>query len=259
MHDFLGYSSHSLFVFSLAFIRISGLCIVSPFFGGETVNERIRILLALFIAFVFFPTLQSSMSAVPTHVLEYLFLVLKELMVGLFIGFLVTAIFFGFQLGGRYMAIHMGLSMARMMDPFSNEQTSVIGQLLSLITLTVFVVVDGHHFILRALYSSFEYVPLAQVHFRAEILDQAVKLFNVVIDTSLRVAMPTMAGLFAVNMIFGFIARLVPKMKVFILALPAKIAIGVMIISASLPFVLLLIGRVMNSVFKDIFMIIRAF
>ena len=259
MIDFFTYSLTQVFGFSLVLIRISGLCVVAPFFGGEQVPRQIRVLLALAMSFVIFPALALNIQALPSEPLSYLIIVAKELAIGLLIGFLVTAIFFGFQLGGRFISIHMGLSMARMLDPFSSDRTSAIGQILALLTLTIFLIINGHHLILRALYDSFDKIPVLQVSFHEGIFNHAIEMFNIVIRTSIRVAAPTMAALFAINIIFGFIARLIPRMNVFILSLPAKIGVGVIIVTIALPAIVNLFLRVINSVFRDIYMILNAF
>ena len=258
MLDFVNMSVNNFFAFTLTLIRISGLFVVSPFFGGDQVPKRIRIFIVLGLAMVVFPTLNTNISALPSSGWQFLIIVIKELSLGMMIGFMLTAIFFGFEMGGRFVSIHMGLSMARMLDPFSGQQTAVIGQFIGLIVMTAFLVMNGHHWILKALMESFRVIPLMGVKFNNAVLSEAVKTFNVVIVASIKIAMPMMGALFAINLIFGFIARLVPKMNVFILSLPVKIAVGVFLIMVSLPAILYLLVDVLMKVFQDIFMIIRA-
>lgn len=259
MFDFFNYSIQSVYAFSLVFVRIGALCVVSPIYGGEQIPKRIRTLFALFFAFVIFPTLSLQISELPVSPFHYLFIVTNEIALGLMIGFLATAIFYGFQLGGSYIAIHMGMNMGQTLDPFSSEQTSVIGQIFNLIVIAVFLVTNGHHFILKAIQQSFVLIPPTQVIFNQMVLDQAIKTFNVVIWTSLKIALPTMAALFALNLVFGFIARLVPKMNVFIISLPAKISAGIVIVVAALPAVIYLFLTVVEKVFSDISVILRLF
>jgi flagellar biosynthetic protein FliR len=125
--------------------------------------------------------------------------------------------------------------------------------------IAVFLVLNAHHFILRAMLDSFQLVPPAQVVFSPVVFDEAIKTFNVVIWTSLKVALPTMAALFAINVVFGFIARLVPKMNVFILSMPAKIGAGVIIVIVAMPAIVLLFCDVVEKVFNDIHLILRVF
>lgn len=259
MFDFINYSIEHVYGFSLVMIRFSGLCVVSPIFGGEQVPKQLRALLALTFTFVVYPVLQLEFAVLPSSPFEYLIIVLGELAFGLMIGFLTTAIFYGFEMGGRYMSIHMGMAMGRTLDPFSNTQTTVIGQILNMLVIAVFLVLNAHHFILQAMVESFQQVPPAQVVFSLHVFDEAIKTFNIVIMTSLKVAMPTMAALFALNLVFGFIARLVPKMNVFILALPAKIGAGVIIVVVALPAIVYLFCDVVEKVFHDIHQIMRIF
>jgi len=259
MLDFVTYSITNIYGFSLVLIRLSGLCVISPIFGGEQVPKQIRVLFALTFALVIYPALQLQISSLPVSPFEFFLIVSKELILGLLIGFLVSVIFFGFQMGGRYIAIHMGMSMGRTLDPFSNTQSTIIGQIFNFIVIAVFLILNAHHFILRAMLESFRLVPPGQVIFAPVIFDEAMKTFNVVIWTSLKVALPTMAALFAINLVIGFIARLVPKMNVFILSLPAKIGAGVIIIVVAMPAIVLLFCDVVEKVFNDIHLILRVF
>ena len=258
MLDFFSYTHEHLFLFSLIFIRLCGITLSAPIFGGESLPKQMQVILALSFTFVVFPVLATTTLALPASGIEYLLVVIKELYVGLLIGFLVHAVFFGFQLGGRYMSIHMGLSMAQIFDPFSNQKSSAIGQFLGLFTLTVFLVVNGHHFILRAVYDSFTLVPPLQVTFSPDIFDYAINIFNIVIRVSLKVALPTMAALFTINLVFGFSSRLVPQMNVFVVSLPAKIGAGVIIVTTILPAIVLVLFNTMEKVFSDIYVVMKA-
>jgi flagellar biosynthetic protein FliR len=259
MQDFFSFAMAHMFPFSLVFLRVSGLCVVAPIFGSDQVPKHIRVLLAMSLAFVLFPALQGLPQEMPPHALGYFLLVLKELVIGLMIGFLTTAIFHGFQMGGQFIAVDMGLAMGSMLDPFTNEQSSVLGQFFGMLTLIVFLVMNGHHFILRALYDSFRYVPPLSAVFRVDIFEYALQVFNVVVVTSLKVVMPMLAALFVINVVFGFIARLVPQMNVFVMSIPAKIAAGTIVTVLAIPAVVLLFGTVVEDVMRMIFALLRAF
>ncbi len=257
MTELLTYSLNNIFGFSLVLIRLSGLCVVSPVFGGEQVPKRIRIFFALFMAFAIYPALNLKFDYVPLSLFDYFLIVLHELILGMMIGFLSTALFYGFQMGGRYMAIHMGMSMGRVLDPFSNMQTTVIGQILNFVVLAVFLIINGHHLLLKAVYDSFIYVPPLHVKLPSEAFNMGIEAFNVVVWTSLKIALPTMTALFAINIVFAFVARLVPKMNVFILSMPAKILAGVFIITAAMPAIIILFYGIIEKVFENIYHIIK--
>lgn len=259
MLEFLNYSLGNVYAFTLVLIRISGICVVAPFFGGEQVAKRIRALLALIITFVVFPTISFPQLEVPSSVPIILFVTLKELLLGFFIGFIPTAIFYGFQMGGKFASIHIGLAMARMLDPFAENESSIIGQIINMMLFVVFIVINGHHLVLKMLIDSFTIIPPTQFVFSVEIVDEAVKVFNIVIGTSLRVAAPLMAALFAINLVFGFTSKLVPQMNVFILSLPAKIAVGLLLLMVSLPAIVLLFRGVTETVFSDVYRLMHAF
>lgn len=258
MFDLYALTINSFFVFALVLIRVSGLCVVAPVIGGSQIPIQIRTLFALSLALVIFPMMKNAPElSVPVTFIGLALVVFKELVLGMFIGFFVSVIFLGFEMGGRFVSVHMGMSMARMLDPFSGKQSSVIGQLFGLLTMTAFVLIDGHHMMLKAVMYSFENIPLSGVVFTSELLSETIKSMNIVIYTALKIAMPMMGALFAINMLFGFIARLVPKMNVFILSLPVKIAAGVFLTVIVLPSLINLFIEVMQTVYTDLFSLLR--
>jgi flagellar biosynthesis protein FliR len=253
------FTVNDVFVFSLIFIRMSGLCVVAPMYGGEQIPRRVRILFAFGVTFLLYPILTSHAIAMPQTVIEYAVLIFKELGVGMLIGFSASALFFGFQVGAQIIAIDMGLQMANMIDPMSDVSITAIGTVMNGLLMTVFLVCDGHHFVLKALIDSFHTIPLTKVVYSAQVFQQSIDLFNIVLVTAFKIAAPSMVALLAVSLVFAFVARLVPQMNVFILALPVKIAIGLLILIVVFPLMISLFYSVMEQVFSMIYRVMALF
>jgi len=56
----------------------------------------------------------------------------------------------------------------------------------------------------------------------------------------------------------GVLARTMPQMNIYVVGIPAKIIIGLFVLSMALPFYILFLGVMFNEMYADIFMVLRA-
>ena len=94
--------------------------------------------------------------------------------------------------------------------------------------LLVFLILDGHHQVLRALVASFEVVPLTGAQLASPgtlMLTWTGQLFV----TALRLASPFMITIFLVDMSLGIFARVAPQTEIFSMSLSLKLVVGVIL------------------------------
>ena len=84
----------------------------------------------------------------------------QEVLIGLYIGFLVSMMFAAFQLAGQYFAVQIGFGINEVFDPLAQVSIPLIGQLKNLMGLLVFLAINGHHFLIQAVYRSYELAPV---------------------------------------------------------------------------------------------------
>ena len=125
----------------------------------------------------------------------------------------------------------MGLLFANMIDPLSQQQTAVVGQFKVLVAMLVYVVIDGHHFLVAAVLGSFDSVPLLGI----QITEGAVLYLSDTVMTDLlrmgvQIAAPALVTLFLITIALAFMARTVPEMNVFILGFAVRVAVGFLVL-----------------------------
>src|SRR5208282_2420632 len=99
-------------------------------------------------------------AAIPTPSLALGLAVIKEAAIGMCLGFGALLLFTGIQMAGQIIDIQMGLGMVNIIDPITNAQISVMGQFYFMVATLVFLGVDGHHLLIRAVVDSFSKLPL---------------------------------------------------------------------------------------------------
>lgn len=242
----------------LVFVRISGLMLAAPFFGHRSVTVRVRVLLGLVMAWALVGLVQGPL---PENVLEPVPLALSvviEALTGIAIGYTAQFIFWAVQFAGEVVGFQMGLSMAQIYNPVEGLYANPLGRLLSFSFLIVFILIDGHHYVLRALMMSFQVVPLAGAHLEATgplLLDWTGSLFV----TALRLASPFMVTIFLVDVTLGVFARVVPQADLFSVGLPLKLLVGLGMMIFFLQNLFPVIPDLFNQMLDDINTLVNAF
>ncbi|WP_456427669.1 flagellar biosynthetic protein FliR [Rhodocaloribacter sp.] len=209
----------------LVFVRIGGLMLTAPFFGQTTIPVRLRIFIAVLLAYLIVGLRPGPLPEAAFTTFGLVLLVGIEALTGAVIGLSSQFIFWGVQYAGDILGFQMGLSLAQVFNPIDGQQTNPMGRFLLMTFLLVFILLDGPHLLLIALISSFDVVPLGGANLAAVgplMLDWTGGLFL----TALRLAAPFMVTFFLVEATMGIFARVVPQADLFALSMPLKLLIG---------------------------------
>ncbi len=224
----MNYFVNHFQLFLLILIRLNAMIVIAPFLSSGVIPFRIKALLSFLITLVIFPVVASKMYEVPAGMGEYLICVLQEITIGLFIGFLVAIIFTAFQLAGQYFSVQIGFGINEVLDPLAQVSIPLIGQLKNLIGLLIFLVLNGHHFLIKAVYRSYELVPIMTLSRGSseELMKFLVHSMSGMFIIALKIALPVMATIFLVTISLGILAKAAPQMNILMLGFPFKIAVA---------------------------------
>ncbi len=143
-------------VFLLIMMRMSSMMVIAPFYSSGVIPFRIKALFAFLVTLVIFPVVAQKGYALTGNMGLYALLVLKEVGIGIYIGFLVSMIVAAFQLSGEFFAVQIGFGINEVFDPLAQVSIPLVGQLKNLIGMLVFLSIGGHHFLIKAIYRSFD-------------------------------------------------------------------------------------------------------
>jgi flagellar biosynthetic protein FliR len=220
--------------FVLVLARLGGLIAAAPVFGHLVMPVRVRVGLAAVLAAALTPAVAPA--AAPASVWSLAGLVVVEAAIGVVLGLVAQFVLAGVQLGGQLAGIQMGFGIVNLIDPQTHAQVSVIAQWEQLLALLVFLVLDVHHLLLRALLGSFQAAPPGAVALTAESLHGVVALASDMFVVGVRIAAPVVIALLLTNGALGVLARTVPQLNVFVVGFPLNVGVGLVMLGASLPF-----------------------
>jgi len=102
-------------------------------------------------------------------------------------------------------------------------------------------------------------VPLGGVELKASVAAKMIVLTSQAFIVAVKIAAPILLSLFLVSVALGILARTVPQMNVFIVGFPVQIAVGLTALIVALPMFFVLLGRLMGSLERDLFVLIDFF
>lgn len=232
MEGILDGASADARLFLLVLCRVSGLVILAPVFGSAALPHPAKAFFALVLAALFLPLVRTPAPVPPPDGGALLLAAAGELAVGLLLGFAASLLFAGVQLGGQLIDQELGFMMANVLDPVTNEQVSIVAQFKLLLSVVVYLLIDGHHFLLAAVRDSFASVPLLGARLSAgAALRVSDALAGDLFRLAVQIAAPAMATLFLVTVAMAVLARAVPEMNLFILGFPVRIAVGLAVLA----------------------------
>jgi len=232
------------------FLRITAVLMVAPVFGARMVSPRIRLALAIGVTVVLAPSLP-AMPNVAIISLAGFIISLQEVVIGLSMGFIVQMIFDALVIGGQTVAMSMGLGFAMLIDPQRGVSVPVLSQFLIVLGLLIFLALNGHLFMLKALAVSFELAPVDAVLSREglwELLNWGSELFA----GALTIALPAVVALLVVNIAFGVMSRAAPTLNLFAVGFPVSMLLGFLVLWLNTPNLTPGIRRLMDSSFDVI-------
>jgi len=222
-----------LVLFALVLTRVAGMFIGAPLFSREGVPVRFRILLIAALALALLPSLH--VPELPVDAAAVAGALIGELSIGLCIGLLARFFLTAFQLAGDIASFQMGFALAQSFDPDSGESSPVVATIhLGLATL-LFLLVDGHHLLIRSVAASFLTLPPGSTLESGPLTESLFTAAGSMFEIGARVAAPASGVLLLINAMVGFLNRVTPQLSIFNIGFPLTVVGGLLVFILALP------------------------
>lgn len=217
----------------IVFARLGSALMVMPVFGDAQVPGRVRLLIALACTLVVAPLVQPLIQP-PEEPARLALLVAGEVALGLVIGLSARLLLAALHVAGSAMALQSGLAAAAFFDPGETSQRTIFVTYLTLLVIPLVLASDGHHWLISALASSYGRLAPGAALPVGDLVELMVRLTALAFETGVRIAMPLLALATVVNLLFGILNRLMPALQAMLVAIPAQVLSGFLIVIASL-------------------------
>lgn len=220
--------------FLLVLTRVSGVVLVSPGFSSNSISPRVKIVLAVGIAGVMTAGLRAA--GQNTRLEGSLPLALaSDFIIGLVIGFSFRWAMEAVSVAGELVGLQMGLGAASIVDPNFNTSAVITESLFAMLFIALFMGLDGHLEVLRALRLSYEAAPLGKTIVSVGSLEGFASQTGYVVLSGLRLAAPFIIPGFLLAVSLALISKAFPQANVFSLSFPVTLLGGLVLIAVSGP------------------------
>jgi flagellar biosynthetic protein FliR len=137
------------------------------------------------------------------------------------------------------MDIQIGFSIANVIDPMTGASAPLLGNLKYMIAMLLFLAVDGHHFLIRAIIDSYQWIPINNELFariyNGQISEFLLQSFSSMFYLAFQLATPVVAVMFLTDLGLGLLTRVAPQFNVFVVGAPIKLILGLLVIIIVFP------------------------
>ncbi|MCL2062803.1 MAG: flagellar biosynthetic protein FliR [Candidatus Cloacimonetes bacterium] len=256
MFEAIGFTLAQLELWLLVFVRFLTLLSVLPFFSYTSIDARMRVFLAIAMASIMVKLIPYPANF-PVEFTMLMFLVAKEvflgLCIGMFAGFFVEIIKFA----GQQASAMVGLTMSTVIDPTTSEQTEAMPELFHIIAILLILAINGHHFFVRVMFDTFFLIPVTEMFYDHQVVPQMVNIVSNIFVLGIRIAAPIVILVFFVRIVVGIMNRLVQEADVFSVLLIINIIIGFYILMYYWPYFAQMVNMVFNVTQNQVLVVLR--
>lgn len=218
--------------FLLILVRIASFVYTAPIFSMNSVPQRIKLGMSFFLTIILYSVLPAQNIQYGT-VIDYAFLIVKESIAGLLIGFSAFICYMILGFSGRLIDMEIGLAMAQQFDPTTKTQSSITGTMYSYLVLMLLLVSDMHIYLVNAIVESFSLIPIGGIKVSQRLYDIIVGFIADYFIIGFRIALPVFSAILIVNCVLGIMAKVAPQMNMFAVGVQIKLLAGLMIMFAT--------------------------
>jgi flagellar biosynthesis protein FliR len=216
----------------LVLARVGATLALLPGLGESTIPAVVKAGMVLTLSILLLPIIDPTLPPRPDSEVALGLMVVIELANGLWFGWLVRILTTSLPLAGQFIADFAGLANVLQPNPELGPQTTAISRLYDIAVPTMILSTGLYTLLISAMTGFYRLVPPGSA---AWITDGAATTVTVVAESfnlALRLSAPFILAAVAWHVAIGLIARLVPRLQIFFVALPGQIGLGMLLLAA---------------------------
>jgi flagellar biosynthetic protein FliR len=223
--------------FVMVLTRISAFFMVAPVFSWNTIPPIVKVAVVLLITIFFSMLKPFCVNVEGINVLEAILLISNEAIYGLALGLIVFLVFTVVRFSGLIIEQQMGLTMASVLDPMTDETGGALCELMEIIFIILFFSANGHHFFLSIISRSYDAFPAGTMPSIPILTGGIIKAGSALLIAGLRLSGPILAALLLLMVVLAVLARIAPEMNILFESLSMQVGLGLFMAGIFLPII----------------------
>jgi len=221
----------------LGFCRLAPIVALAPFFGAKLTPNSARVGIALFVSILLMPVIIATSDIANVDYKTGIgLLLIKEVIIGASLGFLISIPFYSVQAAGTLIDYQRGASQMMQQDPTLKLQASTLGITFNYLLIVIFFMLDGPFYFIDGIELSFEIFPVDGVIHRAfftinaPFWVQVTKVMGYIFRMGIQLAAPSLVAILMAEMFLGIANRLAPQVQIAFLGMSLKSLLGLLLL-----------------------------
>jgi flagellar biosynthesis protein FliR len=216
---------------TLAMVRLSGVVVFAPFFSSSALPAHTKAVFVAAVAWLLAPLVATLPGA---HAQLGFAALLGELAVGLVYGLALALLSEMLLFAGQIAGLQFSFSLVNLMDPASNIQTPLLGDLFQLMGTLVIIGAGLDRILLASVVRTFHAAPLGTFSLAPVTATELVRAASGIFLAAVELAAPVLAATMLVEIAISLMGKLSPQLPVMNLTVPIKTLTGFLILIGSL-------------------------
>jgi flagellar biosynthesis protein FliR len=207
---------------------------VAPGWGEQAAPATLRLAAAVLVTATLAPTLAGSIPPAPANIMDGFPLLITEVLVGLMLGGGARLMMSALQVAGATAGIASGLGFAQQVDPVASQPAAIFSGFFSLMGVVMIMSAGLHRIMIQAAADSYTIFPPGHM---PPIGDASMFVIDAVANAfrlGIQIAAPVLVFSLIFNLSLGLVARLLPQIQIFMIAMPLSVLLGVAVIALGL-------------------------
>jgi flagellar biosynthetic protein FliR len=235
----------------MVFLRVSAMLAVFPVFSAQNFPVQLRLALGAIMAVM----IGSTLPPVLGHITDLWGLVgamMMEVGVGLVLGFASRMIFFALEMAGGIITSEVGLSLAPIFNPLSDNQSVAPAAILYYLAAVLWLTLDMHHWMLAGFQKTYVYLPVGGAHLSEALMTDIMARTSECFLITLQLTAPIIAVSFIISLVFAVLGRAVPQMNVFAESFVVRTLVGLTVFGLTMQLMSQHIANYLHRLPEDI-------
>ena len=233
--------------FALLLVRPSLIVATAPPFGGFYTPARVKIGLSTILALLLMPVVPMPRGLAGADLVA---VVAREVLIGLALGMSVRLLLAGVELAGQLASFQLGFSYAATVDPQTGARSNLLGAFFGSLAMLVFLLVNGHHRVVRALVGSYTALPIGFGHVDPQLAALVARMLGVVFVLGVQLAAPVVIVLLVVELALGLVSRAAPSLNLMASGFAVRSLVGLAVLSLMVSVIPGVVTRAIPSVIE---------
>jgi len=219
---------------AIVMARVSALMVFAPFFASATIAPRIKAGLTVALTALLYPAVAAELPVLSRA--NAWKVVAGEIVAGLLMGLALQFVFEGVQLAGQVAGFQVGHTLANLINPLSDAETPVLANFQQAVVVLIFLQLNVHHWVLRALGESFRFCPPGRMTVSPTLAAEVWRASGAILVTAVEIALPTLLATIMIDLTLGLLGRASPQLPVLFVGISVKTVAAFLAVMGALRF-----------------------